>query len=273
MFGGTSGEFRNTGSAAASSAWACLILFVCQQCQVRRSSHRRRRPHSHRRQLFSYAPVAGWSRHTRRYDLGSASAKQGLLPTSAARSWRAAGLGAGADRRSAGEARLEAHQPSSDLTARLSSIRARTAAAASSFCRATQLPASGAASTALCGFRRAAASAARRKDQRLAAAFESIQHAVHYCPPAAARILLDCHGAAACHHFFTALVASASPDPHPTYVFSVAAPICNSAASKHLANPSVCIPVASSQRASSNFLAARKSDKSNSSCWSFSFSP
>ena len=28
MIGGASGEFRNTGSAAASSAWACLVLFV-----------------------------------------------------------------------------------------------------------------------------------------------------------------------------------------------------------------------------------------------------
>ncbi len=28
MFGGAPGEFHNTGSAAASSAWACLLLFV-----------------------------------------------------------------------------------------------------------------------------------------------------------------------------------------------------------------------------------------------------
>ena len=28
MIGGASAEFRNTGSAAASSAWACLVLFV-----------------------------------------------------------------------------------------------------------------------------------------------------------------------------------------------------------------------------------------------------
>jgi hypothetical protein len=28
MIGGASGEFRNTGSAAASSAWTCLLLFV-----------------------------------------------------------------------------------------------------------------------------------------------------------------------------------------------------------------------------------------------------
>ncbi len=27
MIGGASGELRNTGSAAASSAWACLLLF------------------------------------------------------------------------------------------------------------------------------------------------------------------------------------------------------------------------------------------------------
>jgi hypothetical protein len=28
MIGGTAGEFRSTGSAAVSSAWACLLLFV-----------------------------------------------------------------------------------------------------------------------------------------------------------------------------------------------------------------------------------------------------
>jgi hypothetical protein len=43
---------------------------------------------------------------------------QGLVQTPAARSRLASGLGAGADRRSAGEARLEAHQPSPDLTVR-----------------------------------------------------------------------------------------------------------------------------------------------------------
>ena len=76
---------------------------------LRRSSHRRR--------LFSYAPVAGWSRHALRYDLGGALAEAGLVPTrAAARSWRDGCLGAGADRRSSGEARLEAYQPSTDLT-------------------------------------------------------------------------------------------------------------------------------------------------------------
>ncbi len=53
------------------------------------SSHWRRRPHSHWRRLFSYAPVASWSRQARRYDLGGAFAEQGLVPSRAVSSWRA----------------------------------------------------------------------------------------------------------------------------------------------------------------------------------------
>ena len=34
MIGGTAGEFRNTGSAAASSAWACLLHFVLVLARV-----------------------------------------------------------------------------------------------------------------------------------------------------------------------------------------------------------------------------------------------
>ena len=42
------------------------------------------------RRHFSYAPIAGWSRHARRYDLGGALAKQGLvLPDHGERARRA----------------------------------------------------------------------------------------------------------------------------------------------------------------------------------------
>jgi hypothetical protein len=82
-----------------------------------RRSGRRGRPHSRRRPHFSFAAlVAGSrSRDARRYNLGGALAEQGLVPTPAARPWRAGGLRAGTTRGRAGEARLEAHPPSPDL--------------------------------------------------------------------------------------------------------------------------------------------------------------
>ena len=95
-----------------------------------RRSCRRRRPlafqqrpfqlfsHAHFSWHSSYAPVAGWSRHSLENFDGSVVLEQGLVPTHAARSWRASGLGASADRRRAGEARLEAHQPCPDLAVR-----------------------------------------------------------------------------------------------------------------------------------------------------------
>ena len=49
---------------------------------------------SHRRRHFSNAaPVAGRSRHAHRYDFDGALAEQVLVPTRAARSWRAGCLG------------------------------------------------------------------------------------------------------------------------------------------------------------------------------------
>ena len=64
----------------------------------------------------SYAPVGGWSLEN---FVGSmVTVEQGLVPTHAARSWRASGLGASADGRRAGEAWLEAHQPCPDLAVR-----------------------------------------------------------------------------------------------------------------------------------------------------------
>ncbi len=86
---GASGEFRNTGSAAASSAWACLLLFVLVFAGVLIGAVR---PAS---ATFSSAPAFQLSpnrwlfppRPSARF--WQCLAKQGLVPTRAARSWRA----------------------------------------------------------------------------------------------------------------------------------------------------------------------------------------
>ena len=127
MIGGASGEFRNTGSAAASSAWASLLLLVLVFAGVLIGAVSliligacfSAKPQSLAGPATPFGTLAvrwpdkGWSRP--------------VLPDH-------------------GELAKRVH----------------TAAAASSFRRAQQLPASGAASTAQHGFRRAAASALRR---------------------------------------------------------------------------------------------------------------
>jgi hypothetical protein len=105
MIGGASGEFRNTGSAAASSAWACLVLFVLVFAGVLIGAVSLILIGA----CFSAKPQSLAGPATPYF--GSALAKQGLVPTRAARSWRA------------------------------SEKSTRTAAASSSFRRAEQLPA------------------------------------------------------------------------------------------------------------------------------------
>jgi hypothetical protein len=85
MMADASGEFRNTGSATVSSAWECLLLFVLSFARLLIGAVDLVLIGV---LLFSYAPVAGRSRHARRYNLGGALTEKGLVPTRAARSWR-----------------------------------------------------------------------------------------------------------------------------------------------------------------------------------------
>jgi hypothetical protein len=125
MIGGIAGEFRNTGSAAASSAWACLLHFFLVLARVL---------------------------------IGAV----GLIPIGAGFSATPQSL-AGPDK-PVGTI-LAVRLPNKGWSHPVLSVhgelakRVHTAATASSFRRAEQLPASCAASTAQPGFRRAAASA------------------------------------------------------------------------------------------------------------------
>ena len=127
MIGGTAGEFRNTGSAAASSAWACLLHFVL---------------------VFKLAGVLIGTVGLILIGAGFSATPQSLadpampVGTILAVRWPNKGWS----------------HPVLPVHGELAK-RVHTAATASSFRRAEQLPAACAASTAQPGFLRAAASA------------------------------------------------------------------------------------------------------------------